>query len=122
GLPGNRVVMGTALPFTFMGQQRTGASNLAITVDPRNSSRVYIAWADQPPNTSNQTLHVRRSTDRGVTWSNDLLAVGNAVNPALGNAFHAHHRSCWHKLGQSRSAPRQYFGHRSAQGVQPLSG
>ena len=83
GLPGNRVVMGTALPFTFMGQQRTGASNLAITVGPRNSSRVYIAWADQPPNTSNQTLHVRRSTDRGVTWSNDLLAVGNAVNPAL---------------------------------------
>ena len=47
------------------------------------SGVVYIAWADQPPNTSNQTLHVRRSTDRGVTWSNDLLAVGNAVNPAL---------------------------------------
>ena len=83
GVAGKRVVTQILIPFTIMGQQRTGASNLSIAVDPRNSSRVYIAWADQPKGTTNQTLHVRRSTDRGVTWSNDLLTVPNAISPAL---------------------------------------
>ena len=83
GFPGLRVVTKITIPFTIMGQQRTGASNLSIAVDPRNSSRVYIAWADQPAGSINQTLHVRRSTDRGVTWSNDLLTVPNAISPAL---------------------------------------
>jgi hypothetical protein len=51
---------------------------------------VYIAWGDQPSATTNQTLHVRRSTDRGVSWSGDLLTVANAVSPAL--AINSHHR------------------------------
>jgi hypothetical protein len=33
--------------------------------------------------TSDYTLHVRRSLDRGVTWSNDLRTITNATNPAL---------------------------------------
>jgi hypothetical protein len=63
---------------------------MAIAVDPENSSHVYIAWGDQPTATTNQTLHVRRSTDRGVSWSGDLLTVSDAVSPAL--AINNHHR------------------------------
>jgi hypothetical protein len=91
GLAGKRVVSNVTVAFGNMGQQRLGASNLSIAVDPENSSRVYIAWADQPSGSTNQTLHVRRSTDRGVTWSpSDLLTVPNAVSPAL--AINSHHR------------------------------
>jgi hypothetical protein len=57
-------------------------------VDPENSARVYIAWGDQPTGSSNQTLHVRRSIDRGATWSGDLLTVSNAVSPALAINHH----------------------------------
>jgi hypothetical protein len=89
-LPGKRVVEGVTLTFGNVGQQRLGASNMAIAVDPENSSHVYIAWGDQPSGTSNQTLHVRRSTDRGVSWSGDLLTVSDAVSPAL--AINDHHR------------------------------
>jgi hypothetical protein len=57
--------------------------DLSIAVDPQSSSTVYIAWNDQQPDTG-YTLHVRRSTDRGVTWSpKDLRTISNAKNPAL---------------------------------------
>jgi hypothetical protein len=78
---GVRVVQG--ITFTWnatMGQQRLGG-DLSIAVDPNNNSTVYLAWADQQ--TAGYTLHVRRSTDRGATWSNDLLTITNATNPAL---------------------------------------
>ena len=40
-------------------------------------------WGDRQPG-SFLTLHVRRSTDKGQTWSaNDLLTVPNATNAAL---------------------------------------
>ena len=80
---GMRVVQGVIVPQGTISQERLGASNLALAVDPTNSSRVYISWADVPTATINQTLHVRRSTDRGVTWSADLLTVANAISPAL---------------------------------------
>lgn len=87
GRAGRLVVTGRTLIVTggaSVGQQRLGASNLAIAVDPRNSRTVYIAWADQPSGTFTQTLHVRRSTDGGASWSvADLLAVADAVNPSL---------------------------------------
>ena len=84
GLAGRRVVQNVVNTFGNIGQQRLGASNMSIAVDPRNSSRVYVGWGDQPTGTSNQTLHVRRSVDRGVTWStNDLVTVPNAISPAL---------------------------------------
>lgn len=84
-LAGRKVVTGQRVVRAGnIGQQRLGASNLAIAVDPRNSDRVYIAWAEQPSGTANQTLHMRRSTDRGVTWSAaDLVTVANAVNPQV---------------------------------------
>jgi hypothetical protein len=83
GVAGRLVRTSVNVPwFTTMGQERLGP-NLAIAVDPRNSSTVYIAWADLTTGSST-TLHVIRSTDRGATWSNsDLRTVTNATNVGL---------------------------------------
>jgi hypothetical protein len=83
---GIRVVSNVNIPpsGSTLGTQRTGW-DLAIAVDPNNSQRVYLAWCDGAgTSTSNYTLHVRRSVDRGQTWTQkDLLTVANAINPAL---------------------------------------
>jgi hypothetical protein len=83
-LAGKRVMIGvsrTALG-NLLGTQRVGGQ-CAIAVDPRNSSIVYIAWADGTTG-ANQTVHVRHSTDRGVTWdSADIRTVATATNPGL---------------------------------------
>lgn len=89
GLVGVRVARNVSFPFdrngkTANGQQRLGGS-LSIAVDPRpgQSSTVYLAWGDEQVVTQ-FTLHVRRSTDRGVTWSAaDLLTVPRATNAAV---------------------------------------
>jgi len=65
----------------FLGQERIGG-DLAITVHPKNSSIVYIAWTDKQPN-SDSVLHIRSSKDRGKTWSSDLLTLPNSKNPSL---------------------------------------
>jgi len=86
-LAGRIVAPNRLVPFinkNFMGQERIGSS-LSIAVDPRpsQSSTVFLAWADRVGQ-NDYTLHVRRSTDRGVTWSSsDLLTITNATNPAL---------------------------------------
>lgn len=86
GLAGLRVRQSVPFPwtspFSYLGFERIG-SNLSIALDPRDSGVVYLAWGEGPLPGSAQTLRVRRSTDRGVTWSGDLLTVTNAVNPAL---------------------------------------
>jgi len=67
------------------GQQRLGGT-LAIAVDPRpgQSGTVYLAWGSDEPATTGFTVHVRRSLDRGITWSTgDLLTVSHATNAAL---------------------------------------
>ena len=81
-LAGLRVVTGRTVIFNQpLAQQRTG-SQLTIAVDPNNSSTVYLAWCDLQA--GGYTLHVRRSTDRGVNWSStDLLMVEKATNPSL---------------------------------------
>jgi hypothetical protein len=86
-IAGLRVVTGRTVPFNSnsqaaFGQERFVGSNISIAVDPRDSGVVYIAWADQV-STNDYTLHVRRSSDRGATWSDDLRTVTNATNPAL---------------------------------------
>jgi hypothetical protein len=48
-----------------------------IAVDPTNSSTVYIVWCDNAG--PNYTLRVRRSLNRGVDWSGDLLTADNAT-------------------------------------------
>lgn len=84
GNAGLRVVSGVTVPAfgANLGNNRLVASNLSIAVDSNNSSEVWLAWADN--NGSNYTLHVRRSTDSGATWSTaDVKTVSNATNPAL---------------------------------------
>jgi hypothetical protein len=67
-----------------LGQERIGA-DLAIAVDPTNSATVFVAWANRVGGSqgTDWTIHVRRSADRGRTWSGDLRTVTNAKNPAL---------------------------------------
>ncbi len=86
--PGMRVVQNRLVPAfpAALGANRLVASNLSIAVDPNNSDIVYIAWADRVGATD-YTIHVRRSANRGVTWSNDLLTITNATNPALAINF-----------------------------------
>lgn len=82
GQPGRRVVQGIKFNFNgVIGQQRVGG-DVAIAVDPTNSATVYLAYADLQGKV--YTLHVRRSTDRGATWSaDDLRTIPHATNPAL---------------------------------------
>lgn len=83
GQPGVPAASGVSIPSlsTMLGTQRIG-SHLAIAVDPTNSRTVYVAWADGTSG-SNYTIRVRRSTDGGTTWSGDLRAITQAVNPGL---------------------------------------
>src|SRR5216117_4080548 len=67
---GIRVVKRVKFNFDgFLGLQRTGG-DVAIAVDPSNSSIVYVAYNDDDG--ADYMLHVLRSTNRGVTWSGDL--------------------------------------------------
>jgi hypothetical protein len=81
-LAGVRVATGVTIPWrnsSFLGQERVG-SHLSIAVDPTNSSIVYLAWCDT---VSPYTIHMRKSTNAGATWSNDLRTIASALNPAL---------------------------------------
>ena len=84
GNAGNRVRQNLTIAWSnqrTLGQERTG-STLSLAVDPNNSSRVFIAWADS--SSGNYTIHVLESTDRGKTWSSsDLFTAANALNVAL---------------------------------------
>jgi hypothetical protein len=89
GGAGMRVAKNRFVRFTAsvgpLGQERIG-SDLAIAVDPANSSNVWVSWCDRAdgPAGTDWTLHVRRSTDRGATWSaKDVRTIRNAKNPAL---------------------------------------
>ncbi len=76
-------LVATGVQFTWngrLGQERLGG-DLSIAVDPTNSSVVYIAYCDVQGGA--YTIHIRRSTDRGVTWSADLRTLADAKNPAL---------------------------------------
>jgi hypothetical protein len=83
---GFRVSAGTTLPWqngvNFIGQER-GGNHVAIAVDPRDSSTVYLAWADFPGGNPPLTLHLQRSTTRGTSWVGDLRTIENCINPAL---------------------------------------
>jgi hypothetical protein len=84
------------------GQERLGG-NVAIAVDPRNSSNVYVAWADNAGALS--TLHVRRSQNRGQAWSGDLRVITGAINPAL--AINSRGRVCFMYQQLTGTAPNQ---------------
>lgn len=84
GRSGFRVAQGVPIRFNdFIGQQRQ-AGNLAIAVDPTDSARVYLAWCDGLVAGSSYRMHVRRSDDRGDSWSaTDLLTLADATNVGL---------------------------------------
>jgi Abnormal spindle-like microcephaly-assoc'd, ASPM-SPD-2-Hydin len=83
---GYRVAAGTTLPWqnlvNFIGQER-GGNHVAIAVDPRDSSIVYVAWADYPGGNPPFTMHLIRSDTRGTSWTADLRTIDNCINPAL---------------------------------------
>jgi hypothetical protein len=89
GAVGQRVAQGVNFSFNRRGipangQQRLGGT-LTIAVDPRpnQSGTVYLAWGSDEPGTG-FTIHVRRSTNRGIIWSpSDLLTVSHGTNAAL---------------------------------------
>jgi hypothetical protein len=85
---GRRVAVNRFLRFTMrsgpLGNERIG-TDLAVAVDPTDSDKVWLAWCDRVGGETGTdwTLHVRRSTDRGQTWSDDLRTVTDAKNPGL---------------------------------------
>ena len=84
-LPGRLVATRVTIPWSnapTLGQERIG-STLSIAVDPLHSTTVYLAWADRAGTGDIYTEHVRRSTDRGATWSGDLRTLTNATNASL---------------------------------------
>jgi hypothetical protein len=84
GKPGIRVANGITIVWNDMLGQQRQAGNLAIAVDPTDSSRVYLAWCDGQVGSGTYVMHVRSSRDRGNTWSStDLLTVPNATNAGL---------------------------------------
>jgi hypothetical protein len=85
GLPGRRVAQNVTIPWSnasTLGQERIG-STLSLAVDPNNSAVVYIAWGDRVGTGDIYTIHVRRSTDRGATWTGDLRTITNATCASL---------------------------------------
>ena len=85
-LAGMRVVSNVNVPFDkgpALGNERIGSA-LSLAVNQKNSNVVCVGWGDRVGNGDIYTLHVRCSTNRGVTWSSsDLLTVTNATNIAL---------------------------------------
>jgi hypothetical protein len=68
-----------------MGQERLGA-DLAIAVDPTDSSTVWVAWGYKfggPTSTIPWTIDVARSTDRGRNWAPVRRTIVNGKNPGL---------------------------------------
>jgi hypothetical protein len=82
GVAGRFVTPALTLASGTMGQNRLGASNVSIAVDPNNSDRVYVAWGDSN-GANSETIHVRRSINRGQDWSGDLLTITSAMNPEI---------------------------------------
>jgi hypothetical protein len=86
-----------------LGNERLGG-DLSIAVDPNNSSNVYIAYCDVQ--SGSYTIHIRRSTDRGVTWSGDLKTISNAKNPALAIATNGRVGLAYQRVTGSGSSQR----------------
>jgi hypothetical protein len=81
-IPGSRVAE-ALLPLNVigLGQDRAGP-DLAIAVSPQNSRVVYVAWGDRQG--SVYTLHLRASTDGGLTWPGpEIKTIPDAKNPAV---------------------------------------
>jgi hypothetical protein len=83
-LPGKIVVSQVTVPWLDthlddFGQERIVGGDLSIAVDPTNSRRVYLAYADGT-GSADYSIHVICSTDGGNTWSGDRRTVLRAKN------------------------------------------
>ena len=84
-LAGRLVATHVTIPWSnapTLGQERIG-STLSIAVNPLHSDTVYMAWADRVGTGDIYTVHLRRSGNRGATWSGDRRTVTNATNASL---------------------------------------
>lgn len=109
GLAGRRVAQGVSFQWmangtAATGQQRLGGS-LSIAVDPNDSAKAYLAYADQPAG-SIHTLHLRQTIDRGATWSQDLLTVDNATNGAVAVNASGRVGMLYQQLDRASGTPR----------------
>lgn len=81
GVKGKVVAATVKIPYNqIMGNQRLG-SQISIAVDPADSRRVYLAWGSGT--LPQYAIRLRRSTDGGETWSDDLRVIEQATNPSL---------------------------------------
>jgi hypothetical protein len=107
GRAGRLVATAVRIPWSpepTLGSERIG-STLSIAVDPNQSGTLYLGWGDRV-GTDVYTLHVRRSTDRGVTWSADLRTLHNATNLALSVAANGTVGLLYQQVGGTGSAAR----------------
>lgn len=90
---GQNVVTATPVSDTFGSSAALGnewwGGDLYLTVDPNDAARVYISYSDSQAGAP-RTLHLRRSTDFGQTWSADVLTTPAAKNAAI--AVNSHGR------------------------------
>jgi hypothetical protein len=81
--PGRIVEKGRQFSFyEKLGKQRV-ISPLSLAVDPVHSEIVFVAWGDYDVATKTHNLHLRRSSDKGQNWSEDLRKIPSATNPAI---------------------------------------
>jgi len=80
-LAGRLVATNVHLSIALSPIARRPLSDLAIAVDPAHSCVVYLAWGDIDG--GGYVLRVRRSTDKGKTWSGDLITAPNATLACL---------------------------------------
>jgi len=101
---GQNVVTSTPVEDTAGSSSALGndwwGGDLSITVEPNDSSRVYISYQDSKAGAP-KTDHLRRSTDFGQTWGPDLLAVPLAKNSSI--AVNSHGKIAY--LYQQLSGP-----------------
>jgi hypothetical protein len=83
GKAGIRVAQGITvnLSSTIGPQPERVGSDLSLAVDPSNKANVYLAYGSA--DAGGYTLHLRRSTDSGATWSGDLKTIVGAFAPSL---------------------------------------
>lgn len=109
GLAGRRVAQGVSFQWMLSGTAATGQQRLggclSIAVDPNDSAKAYLAYADRPAG-SIHTLHLRQTNDRGATWSQDLLTVGNATNGAVAVNANGRVGMLYQQLDRTGGTPR----------------
>jgi len=107
-LPGRLVATNVTIQWSnapTMGQERIG-STLSLAVDPHHAENVYVAWGDRVGNGDIWTVHVRRSNDRGATWTNDVRTLKNATAPSLAVSTNGTVGLLYHQLTGSANTSR----------------